>query len=105
MCRFGLGNFPIGQGAGEWGRGARDVRKRPGGCGENRSGRWFGANRFGGSSGEGGLTAGGTLVIFGLGERGEVPETVGGGSGAQDVGKRPRGHDRKGYWRWFGGGV
>ena len=52
-----------------------------------------------------GLTAGGTLVIFGLGERGEVPETVGGGSGAQDVGKRPRGHDRKGYWRWFGGGV
>ena len=42
------------------------------------------------------------VAIFGLGERGEVPEAVGGGSGAQDGGKRPRGYDRKGYWRWFG---
>jgi hypothetical protein len=54
------------------------------------------------------------LATFGLGDRGEVPVAVGGGSGAQDGGKRPRGHDRKGHWRWFranrfggspGGGV
>ena len=56
----------------------------------------------------------GLLVIFGLGERGEVPEAVGGGSGAQDGWKWFGGCDREGCWRWFwanrfggssGGGV
>ena len=42
------------------------------------------------------------VAILGVGKRGEVPETVGGGSGAQDGGKRPGGYKLEGHCRWFG---